>query len=117
MPVDLDAPTRAGLRAFGDVAQTGKAWTYTPKGAAPFDLDAIYDEAWATIEIRNTRFSMAPVSTTKPCILVRLADFPAGLKPAQFDTVVRNSTCEAYEIADVNEDGFGCAHLPLNDVT
>lgn len=115
MAVDLDAPARAVLAAFGDTAQTGLDWSYTPQGGAPFDLDGMFDEAWSSVEIKEQRFSIAPVSTTKPCLLVRLADFPPGLTPQQGDTLFRKSKNTAYVVADVNPDGFGCFHLPLNE--
>ena len=115
MSVDLDAPTRAALAVFGEVAQTGETWTYTPQGGTPFQIDGVFDEAWSSITIKNDRFGIAPVSTTKPCLLVRLADFPSGVTPQQGGGLVRGKNAQAYTVADVNQDGFGCAHLPLNE--
>lgn len=117
MPVDLAAPTRSSFRLFGDKAMTGKGWSYaSPDGCQSITgLDGIFDEAWTDIQLRSGRFGMAPVSTTKPCLLVVLADFPAGIQPVQGAAMIRLCTGKSYKIADVNPDGFGGAHLPLNE--
>lgn len=115
MPVDLDAPTRAGLRVFGAAAQTGSKWTCTPQGGQPFDIDVIYDEAWATIGVQAMgRGAIAPVSTTKPAILVRLADLPQGVTIKQKDVLRNNAAAQNYSVADAQPDGMGCVRLMLN---
>lgn len=116
MPVDLDAPNRAALGAFGDAAQAGKKARYTPLDGPSFDLDGLFDEAWATIEIRQSRFGISPVSTTKPCFGVRLADFPAGVTPEQGAKIVRANGKE-YSISDAQPDGLGWVYLSLNEIS
>lgn len=107
------------MRVFGAKAQTGRAWTYTaPPPTQPFDIDGIFDEAWATIGIQAVgRGAIAPVSTTKPALLVRLADLPSGVKPQQGDTLRNNVTGQTYSVADAQPDGMGCMHLILNETT
>lgn len=114
MPVDLDAPARAALAAFGDTVQNGGPVTYTPQGGQAFPLDVLYDESWASLTITASRHGgVVPVSTTKPCLGARLPDFPTGVLPQQGDALVR-ANGEAYEVADVNPDGFGWVYLKLN---
>lgn len=119
MAVDLDAPARAGLRAFGVLAQTGKKWTYTPAAGTPYDLDGIFDEAWSSITVQAIgRGGIAPVSTTKPAILIRLADCPPASAPLNTDGALKNNvTAQTYSIADTQVDGMGCIRLILNETT
>lgn len=118
MPVDLDAPNRAGMRLFGAAAQTGSKWTYTPQGGQAFDIDVIYDEAWATIGVQAVgRGAIAPVSTTAPAVLVRLADVPQGVKLQQGDALLNNVTAKTYSVADTLLDGMGCMRLILNETS
>lgn len=118
MPVDLDAPNRAGMRLFGAAAQTGSKWTYTPQGGQPFDIDVIYDEAWATIAVQAMgRGAIAPVSTTKPAVLVRLADVPQGVILQQDDALLDHVKARTFTVADTQPDGMGCMRLFLNETT
>lgn len=116
MAVDLDAPNRAAFRAFGDKAQTGQGWTYTPAQGQPFDIDGIYDEAWAVLGIQagiGGRGGIAPISTTKPALLLRIVDMPAGFKPKQKDCLRRKAKAQNYTISDTQPDGMGCIRLIL----
>ncbi len=121
MPVDLDAPNRAAFRTFGAQVQTGKMWTFTPLAGAAFDIDVIYDEAWSAIQIKSTgvggRGGIAPVSTTAPAVLVRLADVPAGARIEQGGALKNNVTQQTYSVADVQPDGMGCLRLHLNETS
>jgi hypothetical protein len=118
MPVDLDAPNRAGMRLFGAAAQTGSKWTYTPQGGDPFDIDVIYDEAWSTLGVQGIgRGGFAPVSTTKPAILMRLKDVPQGIFLKQDDTMRDNASARSFSVADAQPDGMGCMRLMLNEIT
>jgi hypothetical protein len=117
MPVDLDAPNRAAMGAFGDQAQTGKKWTYTPTVGQAFDIDGVYDEAWNTLAIQSiSRGGIAPVSTTKPALWVRIADLPIGFKPRQREALLRHSTGQNYAVADTQIDGMGGIRLILTKV-
>lgn len=114
MPVDLEAPNRAGMRLFGDQAQKGNNWTCTPLIGAPFDVDAIFDEAWNSLSIQSIgRGGIAPVATTKPAILVQMRDLPVGFKPKQRDLWLRKATGVTYEAADPQTDGMGCYRILL----
>lgn len=118
MPADLDAPNRAALRVFGAAAQTGSKWSYTPQVGEPFDVDVIYDEAWATIAVQAMgRGAIAPVSTTKPAVLVRLADVPVGVTLQQDDDLRDNVKARTFTVSDTQPDGMGCMRLFLNETT
>lgn len=118
MPVDLDAPNRAAMRLFGAAAQTGSKWTYTPQGGQAFALDVIYDEAWASIGVQAVgRSAIAPVSTTKPAITVRLGDVPQGVTLQQDDQIHDNVSQRTFTVADAQPDGMGCMRLFLNETT
>lgn len=118
MPVDLDAPNRAALRLFGDQAQTGQEWTYTPQGATPaFDINGVYDEAWSSLGIQTIgRGGIAPVSSTQPALWVRVADLPAGFKPRQRDRLLRKATGQNYQIGDTLVDSMGGIRLLMTKV-
>lgn len=117
MPVDLDAANRAAFRVFGEQVQKGQKWTYTPRGGVGFDIDVIFDEAWSELQIRSNRGGIAPVATTAPAVLVRLADVPNGVTLKQGDALKNNLTQQTYEVADPKLDGMGCMRLILNETT
>jgi len=91
--IDFDALVNATVNAtFGDIAKTGRPVSYLPQGAgaAAFNLDGVFDEAWREVSFNTSRHSMSlPVSTTKPAFGCRLSDFPSNLKPRQGDTLTR----------------------------
>ena len=106
MSVDFDT-----LANGPAVATFGQAVTYQPVAGAPFAITGIFDEAWQDVEFEESRHGRrVPVSTVKPALGVRLADFPPGVTPAQGDSFTLISG-ESHVVADVQPDGFGMAYL------
>lgn len=116
MPVDLDAPNRAAMRLFGQEAQDGGKWTYTaPQNGPSFDIDVIYDEAWATLQVAAVgRGAIAPLSTTKPAVSIRVADIPQGSSIQKNGSLRDNVKQKTYSVADAQPDGMGFVRLTLN---
>lgn len=100
-------------KIFGDGSNAGTLGNYKPVASAAFDLDGVFDEAWAHVEFPQGRFGRSvPVSTTKPRFLVRLSDFPLGVTPKPGDQYTRPNG-DLYTVQDVNPDSFGAAYLIL----
>jgi hypothetical protein len=102
MPVDFDATVNAAaMAAFGQAA------TYAPKDSDAFALNGDFRSSHSEVTVSEG----APVSTTVPVMFVRLADFPAGISPAQNDTLMVNGV--EYRVADIEPDAIGGAKLLL----
>lgn len=113
MGIDFDKLVNGPCVAtFGEGSLTGKV-RYTPKDGPAFDLDGVFDEAWATVTFSQGRHgSMAPISTTKPVFSCQASALPEGVTPQQGDSFVRKGN--TYTVADVQPDGFGWFILSLN---
>lgn len=111
MAIDLDKLVN---KPVTDPKIFGKPIIYTPKGGAPFTLNVVFDEAWQTIEASGGRRGFqVPISTTKPVIGCRKADFPQGVEPCQEDSCTIDG--EVREVSDVQPDGVsGWLFLTLN---
>lgn len=83
----------------------GEAIAYTPQGGAAVSIVATFNEAAAVVELQ----AGVPVQSTRPAIMVRLADLATA--PRQGDTFVRTSNGKAYEVANVELEGEGTARL------
>lgn len=99
------------IATFGEQAQAGGKVTYTPQGGAPFQIDGIFDAAWADVSIGRGRHGAAvAVSTTAPRLGVRASDVPPGVSLSQGDTYAR-ANGDVFAVQDVNPDGFGYVYL------
>jgi len=106
MAVDWDA------LVHGPVAATfGEPVLYAPAAGGTFSISGIFDEAYTEVQVLDG----VPVSSVKPVMGVRLAQFPAPPEPDDTLTIERTGT--TYVVANVNPDGHGWAKLMLNWVS
>jgi hypothetical protein len=91
------------------MAAFGEPVTYDPVEGDAFALTAVVDLAHAEVSFTDG----APVSTVKPMLGVRLADFPAGIAPQQDDQATVRGTL--YDVVDVEPDGQGGAMLVMQE--
>jgi hypothetical protein len=108
---DIDALILAPcVAAFGEMAQGFDLVTYTPQGAAAFQLDGIFDRAYREID----PLTMLPITSAMPVIGVRVSQFPPGIAPAQGDLLTIRGGF--YVVREVRADGHGAAKLMLNTI-
>ena len=111
--LDFDALVNGPCAAaFGVAATGGGLATFTMPDGTGFQLDGIFDEAWASVE-PSSRHNIVPVSTTKPRFGARAAAF--AVQPYQ-GCRLSLATGRTFEVADVNPDGFGWLYLVLTEV-
>lgn len=112
MGIDFDALVNAPcIAVFGDKSQTGKSWTYTPASGTAFDIDGIFDEAYARVSGGSGNF--APVSTTAPRFLIQKSDADAhDCTPVQGDTLT-GPDGTVWRLEEAEPDGFGALALFL----
>lgn len=84
----------------------GEAILYRPASGGEFPIVATFDRAAAVVEIQ----AGVPVQSTRPAIVVRLADLATA--PAQGDTCSRENG-ETFEVANVEAEGHGTVKLYL----
>lgn len=87
----------------------GAPWTFQRPGGAPFTAPAVLDRRHVTVSFGE---EVAPQSTLRTTLLVRLADMPPGHLPAQGD--IARKGVESWQVADVRFDGMGGAMLELS---
>lgn len=90
----------------------GEPVTYTPAAGTPFQVTAIFDNAYH----KDTLFEDGPgVINQSPTLGIRLSDFAAT--PDQNDRVFVPSVNATYLVREVHLDGHGGARLMLNKVS
>lgn len=95
------------MDTFG-VGETGLV-SYLPKDRAGFEVRAVFDNAYQAIDPTTQEV----ITSTKPMIGVKLADFEEKLaKPRQDDKVIIKEV--TYTVIDVQPDGQGGASLILH---
>jgi hypothetical protein len=115
MPVDFDALVNdTCVRTFGVGAKGEGLARYTPLQGAPFDIDGIFDEAWASVQLTTGRVQV-PVSTTAPRFGARRRALPDGFDPAQGDGLQLPGG-RSFQVQDVQPDGFEYVYLILTEV-
>lgn len=106
MAVDFDhLVNKTCERVFGETVR------YTA-GERSFDIAGTYDAAWSQVKMQSGRGGFMPISTTAPRLAVRLSAFPDGVTPEAGNTLVRGNG-EAFEVVDLQPDGFGEVGLNL----
>lgn len=106
MAIDFDADVLAPLMAvFGEDVQP----TYTPQGGQAFPIDGVFDRPFKGLVLEAD--GEPGFATRKPCIGVRLAQFPAD--PVKGDQIFVPSVPQTYLVSDVRPDGKGWALLEL----
>ena len=84
---------------------------YLPASGGSYAVRGIFREAYTAIEIVDG----APVSTTKPLLGIRLAEWPSVPQPGEQVEIVGTRT--VYVINNTNPDGMGGLRLLLNWVS
>ena len=86
---------------------------YTTNDGEVFTVTGVFDESYrATDPLPIEGMDPSHVSNTRPCLGVRLADFPEP--PGQGDTLMVNGRW--YYVQEPQPDGHGGARLLLNDL-
>ncbi|TAL89282.1 MAG: hypothetical protein EPN62_08770 [Candidimonas sp.] len=91
----------------------GESVTYTPVAGAPLTIIGVYDEGYKQDVVLED--GVVGVTTTKPLLGVRLAEF--ATPPAQNDQVFIPRINTTFIVSDVDADSHGWAKLKLNRVT
>lgn len=79
-------------------------------GGAPFDVDGIFDDAYAALMMSAD--GEPAIGTVDPVMGVRLVQF-AGVDPVQGDWVTIPRTGRTYVVTDTQPDGKGAMNLVL----
>jgi hypothetical protein len=106
--IDWDALVLAPCQAvFGEKL---KPSYQRASGGAPFDIDGIFDDAYAAVSVEAD--DDPGIAMVNPVLGVRLAQF-AGVDPVQSDKVTIPSAGKKYVVIDVQPDGHGAVKLIL----
>ncbi len=86
------------------MAAFGEPVSYAPGHAAPFTVQAVFDEAYAEVKFEGD----APIATTRPMLGVQASAFP-GLPPCAGELFTVRG--QVWHVAEVHPDGRG--HLKI----
>lgn len=103
MAIDFDSLVLGPLAGI-----FGQSVTYTVPNTPSFTMLGVFDRAYVEVNFDDQG---APVSTTRPVLGVQTSAFPAGLAPAQGDTVTIGA--DSFEVVDTQPDSHGHVLLML----